>query len=141
MDLHLTPDPHDRGPVRLFVHGALVAEYSCGLTQTRDSLMAEVTQARALQALKRIIQAWAETMTPRPGPIAFLTIHAKAELLQGVEAGLLDTTVPHPYPGVPPIPPEHTTSYRQGYEHGQALRRCLEVIAAAEQEQTGATHG
>jgi hypothetical protein len=137
MDLHLTPDPHDRGPVRLFVHGTLVAEYSVGLTQDRDSLLAEVTAARAYHALAREVQRGQALLTCLEDfrDHVNTTVERKSiAWVRGVTAGHQESTTLHPSPGVPPAIPEHTMCYEAGYEHGQALRRCLDVIAAAEHE-------
>jgi hypothetical protein len=131
MDLHLTPDPHDRGVVRVFVHGVLVAESCAGLTQDRDSLLAEVTAARALHAIAREIRTWAQLLLDAP------TARDHAEMAHGRDDGLCNALARVPSPGVPLRPPEHGVRYRQGYAQGQALRRCLEVLAQAEE----APHG
>ncbi len=133
MDIHLTRDQHDRGAVRLFVDGALVAEHSAGSTQGATSFVAEIAAAHALRSLAAIVQQWGSRLIPQPGH-ATETRASRAEFGQGLEAGLQNAVVPHPYPGVPPTPPAHTPFYRAGWEHGQALRRCLAVIEAAQKE-------
>lgn len=131
MDLALTLSPHDRGPLRLFVNGRLEAEIVGGTVQTAAVLAAEVTAARSLQALARFVKQWQRALTALqdvPDHTARTPAARQAAFCRGLEAGLCDTTVPHPLPGVPPVPPEHSASYRAGYDHGQALRACLAFI-------------
>ena len=55
--------------------------------------------------------------------------------LQGFRDGLKEAMIPHPSPGVPPIFPQGTPSYRRGYEQGEALARCLRYAEGKEEEE------
>ncbi len=134
MDLHLTTDAYDRGAVRLHVNGALVAEVAVGQVQTADALLAEVQAARGLQGLAQVVQQWQRQLqhvADRPDPDEPHPVARRCAFARGLEDGLVGHTLPHPLPGVPPLQPETGASYAWGYEHGDALRRCLALVAAA----------
>lgn len=133
MDLHLTTDPTARPPhVRVFVDGALVAELAAGVCQDRDALAAEVTRARALEALAMFVRRWQadlEAVTRGPDHVNTSFATRKAAFALGLEDGLAGRTAPHPSgPLVLAAAPEHSASYRRGFEHGAALRRALTLI-------------
>ncbi len=134
MDVHLTTDAADRGAVRLHVNGALVAELAAGVVHGAAALQAEVQAARGLQALAQVVQQWQTQLAQvrdRPDPAARQPVARQWAFARGLEEGLVGHTLPHPRPGVPPLQPETGASYAWGYEHGEALRRCLALVAAA----------
>jgi hypothetical protein len=136
MDLHLTCDVRDH--VCLFVNGALVAEIAVAQCDTRDTLAQEVHQARALKTLARMVRSLAAMVTKAgdlPDHTATTLAVKMQRHLQGFRDGLEEATIPHPSPGVPPILPHGTPSYRRGYAQGEALVQCLRYAEGKEEEQ------
>ena len=137
MDLHLTCDTRDH--VRLFVNGALVAEIAVAQCDTRDTLAAEVAQARGLQRLARQLRLvpldFRQRLTRKDAA------HPRAEaqqaaILRGLLDGLEGHTHPHPQgPMIPPIRPEASQSYERGYEQGEALARYVRYTEGKEEGQ------
>lgn len=52
----------------------------------------------------------------------------QAAYLRGLRDGFARRVVDNPLPGVPPLTPEHSPTYGYGYENGEAIRRCLDMI-------------
>lgn len=133
MDLALTLAPGHEF-LRIFINGALVAEVAVGVTQVATSLAAEVARARVLERLAWAVQEWRSHVLMagdlydhrEKTPAACLEAYG-----QGHKAGLCGRTVPHPFPGVPALPPDHTKAYRLGYEDGATLARCLALLGEA----------
>lgn len=136
MDIYLTPSPHDRSLLRLFLNGELVAEVVVDRAQTARDWVRELEKARALQSLAWIIGGWREELAhAKDIPDASEKPAARqAAYGRGVEAGLLGETRLHPWGGVPPIPPESGVAFGRGYQLGMALARCTQVIGEAKQE-------
>jgi hypothetical protein len=132
MDLHLTTTPTERPPyVRMFLDGALICEVAAGVATARDTLALEVEAARGLQALAHHVRRWQHRLLAAPaGPdhVDKAPAARQRAFAEGLEAGLTGARVPFGRLGVPPLPPAHTPSYRQGYEHGAALQQALALI-------------
>jgi hypothetical protein len=138
MDLHLKHDARD-GVLYLWVNGRLVAEVAVGAVATREALVAEVVRARRLEWLAREVL----DLPRQVARVADLAdhVHAKpaarqAAFVRGFLAGLEGKTVEHPLgPGVPPLAPEHTLSYKAGYDTGAVVggnvRKLQELEAAS----------
>lgn len=127
MDVHLSAlDPRDS--LRLFLDNVLVAEIAVGVVSDQAALAAEIEQARCLKALATFIHHWQhdlERVKDLPDPVERTPAARQAAFCRGLEDGLCDRTAPHPYPGVPPVLPEHSAAYRAGYHHGEAMARCV----------------
>jgi hypothetical protein len=134
MDLHLTVTPSD--VVRLYVNGVLHAEITVGVTDTRDTLLAQVQAARGLA---RVVD-WVEAL---PGVLDTLDrmvdsqektpLAKEAAYLRGLCEGLAGRTRPYPdRPDLPPLPPEDGPAYRLGYAQGEAFRRVVALGHAVE---------
>jgi hypothetical protein len=129
VDIHLTVQPQDH--IHLFVNGALVDEIAGGVTETRDTLQAEVSQARCLQTLARWLArlpALLEAIVTKPDHAHKTLEQRQAAALRGLRDGLQGTT--RPYPGVqdltmPALPPEGSETYRRAWKIGDGYRRAL----------------
>jgi hypothetical protein len=138
MDLHLThltPGDH----LRVFVNQALVGELVVGTWMDRDSLAAEVQQARYARSLRHCVEALLAEFT-RAGDLPDHRNPTPARKIEaysrGFRAGLAGATVPHPGgdPFVAPIAPEQTPSYLRGYRQGQALSWLQQALHTLAQE-------
>lgn len=123
----------DGQPWRLVVDGQAVAEGASGNVRDASALFAEVDAARCLHALVSAVdqaRAAAEQSTEWVDA-AVPTKDRLQTYARGLVAGLLSLTVPYPgevkAAGIPPVPPEHTVTFRAGYEAGDAIARITEA--------------
>ena len=128
---------HKHGKVE--VNGVLVAEVAAGVVDDRDELARDLTLHRVSGRLLSVVQQ----------AVAMLAGVAEKErppAAAGFMDGLLDVTVPHPSPNVPPIQPlydnpRHDRTYSLAYEHGRRLRVMTAHLEGAAAEADGEEEG
>lgn len=131
MDIHLSSNGTE--PVRIFLGGRLLVEAhpSLGIASVERDWTNELASARAAQNAVRMLTSFSERLES----ISLIEDHtAKSQAdrrqaaARGFLAGFLGETVPHGFDGVPPLPPEHGSCYRIGYDWGDALRRASRIV-------------
>ncbi len=135
MDLHLSHlDPAES--LRIFLDGALVCTVAVNQAQDTMHLAQQVREATVYQRLAWLIREWHQLVLADMSGEDHIhtTASARQEAFgRGMAGGLAEQTIPHPFPGVPAIPPDQTPSYRRGYEYGTTLARCMAVLDAAKE--------
>jgi hypothetical protein len=104
-----------REEVQLFINGELKLELTGELLTGPKDLLKEVTQARMLQALPKILRMLPKALA-RQGADS-------SAVIRGFCDGLSLARVDHPMPGVPSIRPDHSPSYSEGYSIGEAVAK------------------
>jgi hypothetical protein len=123
------------GPSGLVIryNGKLVTEGSVGELVKSEEYETEVVRGRVARSLLGILKSEMErasTLGTRPDHAHQTEDKKQAAYFRGMVDGYGLKLDDHPGAGVPPMTLESSRTYSEGYEFGEAIRRCIDLLEA-----------